>query len=866
MKWAYLSDQNAPPDAPDWMIRPQESRTANWTWEGRTRTLRDGRPEPFSSLAEFEAFVRELADHPDFALIYGRHHAHVFPAMVQGLEGDRLELRFTNLPDEPDAVHRHALANIHRALWTHQKPWAPIPRLYRHWLPVQEGKPLAILPEWIEPLQAAYQACAAKQSPESMEAQRTRFLEQYGVEQLRAALKSPTDTVTFFLGAQARSGLNYELEFGGLTKGFGEIRGGSSQKFVVMRTDDGFQKRGPSRKPISCSEDGAMALLQSIGTTLLNMAERLAEPNFISYWEVDSDSLPILHLGWVHKYLALTTNVLSFHHKKEHLRGHLLRLTGQPAPDNRWICDHLWRELFQRTPEFRDANPALLMQACFDVLPNLWDSAEEPAEEDSDLPIQSADNTPRNTILYGPPGTGKTYETALRAVQIIDGGFPKEEGEAETDFRRRLMTRYRELQRQWRIAFVTFHQSYSYEDFVEGIRPVMDDVAEAESSGPRYKVVDGILKEIALEAFGATLIPKSMPPGVVSFSTLWDALVDRIEASSDFTIPGLGDSEYALVVTALGNLSGTNIKGKAQEPYLASRTNVEKIWKGLPPSQKPSHNAVKAILGVGAHTNLLGAVIEALKEIQTSVPAPQVAPTVPTKQDVLACMKGDVNDSFARPENSDQDERFVLIVDEINRGNISKILGELITLLEDDKRLGSDNELTVTLPYSRESFGLPSNLYLVGTMNTADKSLALLDVALRRRFAFEELAPKFAVCGLEPLMEQALLELNRRITLRKDRDHRIGHAFFMGVGSDAEKFNVVFTAKVLPLLQEYFASDWEGLRFVLGESGDAEGFIVKLKGGDEKGARNKYQWYGDDGKTLDPLAQLLKNYGLTPGS
>ena len=151
----------------------------------------------------------------------------------------------------------------------------------------------------------------------------------------------------------------------------------------------------------------------------------------------------------------------------------------------------------------------------------------------------------------------------------------------------------------------------------------------------------------------------------------------------------------------------------------------------------------------------------------------------------------------------------MLIVDEINRGNISKILGELITLLEDDKRLGRENELTVTLPYSRESFGLPSNLYLIGTMNTADKSLALLDVALRRRFEFEELAPNFGVCGLAPEMRTVLEELNRRITLRKDRDHRIGHAFFMGVGSDVDTFNAAFHRKIMPLLQEYFFNDWK---------------------------------------------------------
>ena len=178
----------------------------------------------------------------------------------------------------------------------------------------------------------------------------------------------------------------------------------------------------------------------------------------------------------------------------------------------------------------------------------------------------------------------------------------------------------------------------------------------------------------------------------------------------------------------------------------------------------------------------------------------------------------------------DQDNNYVIIIDEINRGNISKIFGELITLIEPSKRLFTENDehpKKVTLPYSKKRFGVPKNLYILGTMNTADKSIALLDSALRRRFSFTEMLPNSKVVeeniSIENIDVKRLFEtVNSRVEFLIDKDHTIGHSYFLKIKEDQtiEALALIFKNEIIPLLIEYFYGDFEKIQLVLGDNKD----------------------------------------------
>jgi len=462
------------------------------------------------------------------------------------------------------------------------------------------------------------------------------------------------------------------------------------------------------------------------------------------------------------------------------------------------------------------------------------------------LPMNTKTNehppTATNLILYGPPGTGKTYATAWEAVRLCVGDDATVRLRND---RNALMVEYRRLVGKGRIEFVTFHQSLSYEDFVEGLRPMTSTGSDSENSaGFRLEPVPGIFQRIskrAEESTGELLSGDAEHEQQEALTTLEGCNVHQM--SHDHT--GESSDEQGFdepwdQTNTLLNLEDVELETRAAGP-LFKVGNLPPVQLGT--FRHLAQDVAKQLAVIYPRGFALNQYRDAL------VQAGKITGKVPTggwenhnmpewashpKQEWLELI-GPANTATAAQEeihdstmNSGRAgssspitraDHYVLIIDEINRANISKVFGELITLLEQDKRLGAPNELRVQLPYSKKHFGVPPNLHIIGTMNTADRSIALLDTALRRRFAFHELMPDPSVLSehVDGINLQILLTtINERIEYLFDREHQIGHAYFMGCRNREDVENVM-RHKVIPLLAEYFYEDWSKVAAVLGD-------------------------------------------------
>lgn len=357
---------------------------------------------------------------------------------------------------------------------------------------------------------------------------------------------------------------------------------------------------------------------------------------------------------------------------------------------------------------------------------------------------------PLNTIFYGPPGTGKTYNTILRAAEIIENRKIDSYHEALTIFKSNLHNQ---------IEFITFHQNYSYEDFIQGLRPDTENDNQL-----TFERKDGIFKVIADRAL-KNLEDSEKPH--LSKKLFEDAFKEFINPLLE------------------GEIEEIEVKMKKVSYFITAITNKSIDFRKA--SGGTAHT-----LSIGTLKKMYDA--ESVLEIQGL--ASYYEPLI---RELLTIGK----DASAKKEKVTR-KNYVIIIDEINRANISRVFGELITLIEPDKRSHGDIPLEARLP-SGDRFIVPSNLYIIGTMNTADKSIALLDIALRRRFEFESMYPKYVIENKEIYDVEILQKINELIIKSKGHDFQIGHAYFMGKDNTdlVERMN----KKVIPLLLEYYMND-----------------------------------------------------------
>lgn len=421
-----------------------------------------------------------------------------------------------------------------------------------------------------------------------------------------------------------------------------------------------------------------------------------------------------------------------------------------------------------------------------------------------------------NQILYGPPGTGKTYHTINLALAIC--GQP-----TNGLTRQQTKKRFEEMLNQGRIVFTTFHQSMTYEDFIEGIKPM----EPAQEGYPvTYKVQDGLLRQLCTEAAFSVAQqnePESMKKAV-SFSLAFDTMAQEAaeKAAIDKPVKVFTKNKGKILLDGISQQGNIIVRHYGKETtYTISKARLSKLHEAFPDLDDINNidSQFRQVIG-GSNATANWAVLNAIREdYLTDNGSKQTHFSYEDKREITQQLE---SEDYAGKTG----QPYVLIIDEINRGNVSQIFGELITLIEKDKRLGRAEALRVQLPYSKEWFGVPPNVYIIGTMNTADRSVEALDTALRRRFSFTEMPPKpslISEAGKAPngliddidLVEWLTL-INKRIEKLLDKDHMIGHSYLLAV-DDLSGFKNVFQNKIIPLLQEYFFGDDGRIGQVIGQ-------------------------------------------------
>lgn len=653
-------------------------------------------------------------------------------------------------------------------------------------------------------------------------------------------------TLEQYISVEDKTTFAYWLEH--ITKPLGSIRGGSAGKFGIYK-----RGRDPKGKPLTHIEhsDSGYSWKKDLGSTqeeaFAKVKEELVRISKAA-WNADLQTIEESPLAPTLKWKV------AFLYQNRKAPCILNIITEQVLQDAAKLSKGSIAECHAELMRLRGDKSVLEYGREIWQEFNIDDSkADSFGQVDGGSMNNQASNNKSNslnTIFYGPPGTGKTYYTVEAAVLACEPDFKFED-------RDELKDKYNQLCQDQRIQFVTFHQSFSYEEFVEGLK------ASTEEGQIQYSIDDGIFKRICIESAAQVEIASDVSVDVKD-KTIWKMSLGNTQDADDdvydFCINnnvirlGYGDG---LDFTACNTRQAIEKKFIDQNVPLKNNdfriTAVNSFKNGMKAGDlviitdgNLKFRAIAEIVGDYLYSpgditdddhyvqsrnviwhrvyenSLTYERIMHKKFSQMTIYQPSAeALNLEHLQDLLTIKPnaGDQANNSVEPR--------VLIIDEINRGNISSIFGELITLIEPSKRTGEQEALTVTLPYSKKSFSVPNNLHIIGTMNTADRSLALMDTALRRRFDFVEMMPdlnELVGIDVDGINIFKMLEtLNKRIEVLYDREHTLGHAFFMPLKDEAEdkRFNMlqgIFKNKILPLLEEYFFEDWEKIRLVLGDN------------------------------------------------
>lgn len=467
------------------------------------------------------------------------------------------------------------------------------------------------------------------------------------------------------------------------------------------------------------------------------------------------------------KYLGIE-NIKTKGGKYSHYLELIYQLANYISKDNDLV--RLVNSLMNKNC-YLDSEHLILAQ---DILYQSFDSTNFNLDKTNSSTKMNRSRIPLNQILYGPPGTGKTYNTINRAIEIINPSFDLNQD------RHIIKSEFNRLTEEGLIRFVTFHQSFSYEDFVEGIKP--KTIKKTAKDGDKthdivYEIEAGVFKQLCKNAIIckdsidlSSLVGKKLGKTIV-IETTEEIIRLRKPQGGEMLLP------ITMLLELKRYLKDNNID-------LLSSRKIDS--SGIDRSRYPT---LEPYL-INGYPNFIPELMNEINSIHTI-------------------------------ESIKDKQNHVLIIDEINRGNIASIFGELITLIEEDKRERGTEMLSTVLPYSKEKFSVPKNIYIIGTMNTADRSVEALDIALRRRFSFIEMAPNYSLIENKEFEGVNLCDLLNMINLRieklLDKDHRIGHAYFMRVNTK-EDLKKVFKDKIIPLLEEYFFGDYSKIGLILGKS------------------------------------------------